>query len=122
MATYTGVCFTTVTVYMDSSFPGTLAPIFTDVGLSLPAANPFPCFGNYTFYGAADLYVIQGDFTRLSTAPPVVFAALPDSPETGTVRTITNCSVNTWGTNADGAGAITVLVWYNGTNWTIIGK
>lgn len=65
MATYTGVSWTTVTVYFDSSYPGVLAPIFEDVGMTVPKDNPFVNWGNYTFYAAAGLYKIVGDFTRL---------------------------------------------------------
>lgn len=64
MAAYTGVCFTTITVYTSpSSFQ--LADIYSDSGMTVRIPNPFPCFGNYTFYAAAGQYVIQGDFTKL---------------------------------------------------------
>ncbi len=67
---YTGVCFTTITVYTSSS-SGVFASIFTDSGLTVPQPNPFPNFGNYSFWAAAsNLYVIQGDFTNLITSAP----------------------------------------------------
>lgn len=64
MAEYSGASFTTVTVYTDSTM-ATVASVFVDSGLTEPARNPFSCYGNYTVYGAAGLYVVHGDFTRL---------------------------------------------------------
>ena len=59
------------------------------------------------------------------------FANLPASPVAGMTAYVTdalaaNCadsSCTTWGTNVTGGtGALKRLVWYNGTNWTLIGK
>jgi hypothetical protein len=52
-------------------------------------------------------------------------ANLPGSPTTGQVATITDGDASlAWGATAvnSGAGATKYLVWYNGTNWTVVGK
>jgi len=64
MATYKGVSFTTVTAYTDPTLTD-LAIIYSDVGQTEVARNPFPCYGNYEFYGTAGHYIVHGDFTRL---------------------------------------------------------
>jgi hypothetical protein len=46
---------------------------------------------------------------------------LPASPTKGQLATITNSTVNTWGATVAGGGAFSVLAWYNGANWTVIG-
>jgi hypothetical protein len=50
------------------------------------------------------------------------FATLPSSPVAGMQAYITDCNTATWGANAAGGGSNKVMVWYNGTNWTVIGK
>jgi hypothetical protein len=50
------------------------------------------------------------------------FATLPSNPVAGMQAYITDCDTTTWGANAAGAGSNKVMVWYNGTNWTVIGK
>jgi len=66
MAThYTGVSFTCLAVYTSSS-SFVLAPIYEDAGFVTPIANPYPVFGNYSFWGADNLYVLPGDFTQLA--------------------------------------------------------
>lgn len=61
----------------------------------------------------------------------VAFAGLPSSPQTGMIAYINdglagNCAdgtCTTFGTNVTGGGgALNLFVWYNGTNWTLIGK
>ncbi len=63
MAAYPGNSFTTVTAY--AAVGGALATIYSDSGMTVPTPNPFVCYGNYLFYGAAGLYIVKGDFTRL---------------------------------------------------------
>ena len=56
---------------------------------------------------------------------PVKFADLPPGPQTGYVGCINdyNGPTPSWGQIvAVGGGTESCLVWYNGTNWTIIGK
>lgn len=49
------------------------------------------------------------------------FANRPGTPVTGMVITVTDSTVNTFGATVAGGGGNTVLAWYNGTNWTVIG-
>jgi hypothetical protein len=50
------------------------------------------------------------------------FATLPSSPVAGTQAYIIDCNTTTWGANAAGGGSNKVMVWYNGDNWTVMGK
>lgn len=58
---------------------------------------------------------------KSSTATALTFATLP-AGVLGDLRVITDCNTVTWGANAAGGGSNKVLVWYNGTNWTVFGK
>ena len=51
----------------------------------------------------------------------VTFAQLPSSPVAGMMYHVTNSNTATWGATAAGGGSNKVLVWYNGTNWTVAG-
>jgi hypothetical protein len=53
---------------------------------------------------------------------PVTFANLPPSPKTGMVACVNDSTVNTWGSVVAGGGTFTVLIWYNGAAWTVVGK
>lgn len=57
---------------------------------------------------------------------PVAFDDLPDAPKVGTIMCVNNSLTNTWGAVIAGgtlpATIYTVLAFYNGTNWTVIGK
>lgn len=52
----------------------------------------------------------------------VAFASLPAAPVEGMIVAVTDGSTNTWGATLAGGGANHVLAYYNGTNWTVIGK
>ena len=122
MDQYTGVSFTTVSVYTDPSLAA-FAAIYEDAGGTLRKDNPFISFGNYSFYAATGQYVLQGDFRQtLGQTPAVVYANLPGTPVVGMQRIITDSSVTAWGAVAADGGSDTVLVWYNGTDWTVLGK
>lgn len=54
-------------------------------------------------------------------ASPVLFKNLPSPPTTGMVFAITDSTVNTWGSTVAGGGANTVLCWWNGSHWTVVG-
>jgi hypothetical protein len=54
--------------------------------------------------------------------PPLTFATLPSSPMAGMQRYITDCNTVVWGANAAGGSTNKVMVWYNGANWTVMGK
>ena len=50
----------------------------------------------------------------------LTFATLP-AAVAGDVAYITDSNTATWGATAAAGGANKVLVWYNGTNWTVVG-
>jgi|GEM_PF-3083857 len=53
----------------------------------------------------------------------VTYANLPAAPSAGTLITVTDATVNTWGTAiTTGGGSNTVLAFYNGTAWTVAAK
>lgn len=121
IVSYSGACFTTISVYTTAS-SGVYADIFEDLAGTVYKSNPFPSFGNYSFYSLSGRYVIQGDFTRVNPYPALVFAKLPGNPTVGMQRTITDSTTNTWGAVIAGGGANIVLGWWNGTSWICIGK
>lgn len=49
------------------------------------------------------------------------FATLPTAVA-GMINYITDCNTTTWGATAAGGGSNKVIVFYNGTNWTVAGK
>jgi hypothetical protein len=53
---------------------------------------------------------------------PIAFADLPSSPQAGMVACVKDSTVNTWGTVVAGGGTLTVLAFYDGTAWTVMGK
>lgn len=65
-------------------------------------------------------YGFQGNFIIV----PMAFASV--TPCTATIKgalvSVTDSSVNTWGTTITGGGANPVLAYCNGTNWTVAGK
>lgn len=67
-----------------------------------------------------------GGFQFSNPAPYIpqsyTFATLPATPTLGRFAVVTDSTVNTWGTAVTvGGGAITVLVWFNGVQWSVIG-
>ena len=57
------------------------------------------------------------------TLTPVAFTGLPATPTQGTLAFVTDSTTNTWGATVTvGGGTDPVLVGYNGTNWTVVGK
>jgi len=61
-----------------------------------------------------------GGGSRLT--PAYAFASIPSQfAVTGAIITITDSSTATWGATISGSGANTVLAWYNGSNWTVVG-
>jgi hypothetical protein len=66
---------------------------------------------------------LGGSYNGLETTVefvPTAFASLP-TPISGMTAVISNSSTATWGATIAGGGATTVLAWYNGSNWTVIG-
>jgi hypothetical protein len=58
---------------------------------------------------------------KIARPTGVIFASLP-SPILGMVQVVTDSTTTTWGAIISGGGANPVLAWYNGTNWTVVGK
>jgi hypothetical protein len=54
-------------------------------------------------------------------AMPVAFANLPQ-PVTGMIVVVTDAMTNAWGDVVAGGGLLTVAAFYNGSNWTVMGK
>lgn len=50
------------------------------------------------------------------------YANLPSSPVEGMLRGVSNSNTNTWGATIAGGGSNHVLAYFNGTNWTVVGK
>jgi hypothetical protein len=54
---------------------------------------------------------------------PATVATLPVSPTTGQVASVNDGVASlAWGATVTGGGSAKYLVWYNGTNWTVLGK
>lgn len=94
--------------FLFSSDAGNNANFFVGAGVAVGSAAVDP--------GLGVLAVTKG-----VKHTPVLFAALPAAVE-GTVASITDGSTNVWGAVVAGGGANHVLIFYNGTNWTVIGK
>jgi hypothetical protein len=58
---------------------------------------------------------------QTSAGPATRFADLPTRPGVGQVQVIGDSTVNTWGATVTGGGASTVLAWYTGAHWSVIG-
>lgn len=54
--------------------------------------------------------------------PTTTYGSLPGSPVAGMITYISNGNSNTWGGAITGTGSDPVLIWYNGSAWTVIGK
>lgn len=59
------------------------------------------------------------DVVRLANG--VTVANLPGTPTVGMVARVTDASSPVIGSTVTGGGAAAALVWYNGSNWTVIG-
>lgn len=63
-----------------------------------------------------------GNIVTPAVGPSHTVSTLPSSPAIGTIATVTDgTSGLTWGATVTGGQSTKYLVWYNGTNWTIIG-
>lgn len=60
--------------------------------------------------------------TRTIRGAAVAFASLPGTPVEGMIKAVTDSNTVVWGATIAGSGANHVLAYYNGTNWTVIGK
>lgn len=68
---------------------------------------------------------IDGDGTvnilQVLKLSAIAFASLPTGVA-GMLAHVSDSSTNTWGATISGGGANTVLAFFNGTNWTVMGK
>ena len=67
--------------------------------------------------------LVNGLNTYLLVGTGVTVANLPGSPVVGQLAQVTDSLTTTWGANITGGlGGTTVLAWYNGSHWTVVGK
>jgi hypothetical protein len=59
-------------------------------------------------------------FVGVSTG--VTVAKLPGSPVAGQLAQVTDSTTNVWGAAVTGTGGFKVLAWFNGSQWTVVGK
>ena len=52
---------------------------------------------------------------------PMAFASLPPEPAAGMLVCINDSGVAGWGQTVTPGGFHTVLAWYNGTDWKVLG-
>jgi hypothetical protein len=67
------------------------------------------------------LYVTQ---LQASGGMAIPFRSLPLNPQVGALATISDSTTSTWGAviaSTSPAPGATVLAWWNGANWTVIG-
>ncbi len=67
---------------------------------------------------------LQGGFLIEGTlySGPIDFADRPTPGLAGMIRTFTDAMTNAWGDVITGGGGLNVLGFFNGANWTVIGK
>ncbi len=100
------------------SLPGTVTGPTRYTGLAAPSATG-DALSEGNPIGAKTPAAVNATQLALS---PLTFATLPAAPAAGTICYITDCNTNVWGANAAGGGTNKVLVWWNGTNWTVFAK
>jgi hypothetical protein len=92
----------------------------------VPGQYPVLQQGNSTRkFITQQLQQISAAITSLNTQAntnPVKFATLPNAAAqyAGTIRCVSDSTVNTWGSTVTGGGTHTVLCWCNGTAWTVL--
>lgn len=59
--------------------------------------------------------------STIARLQPLTFSTLP-TPTGGMIAYITDNNTTTWGANAGSGGSGHTIVWYNGSNWTVMGK
>lgn len=96
-----------------STVPGTILP---EVG---PGTVTVDATLTGTGAAASPISVVQSYRLALGS---FLSAALPSpAAHLGATAIVTDSSVILWGTTVAGGGTSVVLVWSNGTNWTVVG-
>jgi hypothetical protein len=74
--------------------------------------------------GTADVSTFyRGDGAWIRPVTAATVATLPASPFTGQVATVSDGTASlAWGATVTGGGSTQYLVWWNGANWTVMGK
>lgn len=77
-----------------------------------------------TLSSGACLEGVCAKISNLMFPSPIAFVTLPVCSATteGSQQTVADSTTNTWGANAAGGGANRVLLYCNGTNWTVSAK
>jgi hypothetical protein len=65
------------------------------------------------------LYLTQ---LQASGGTVIPFRSLPTNPQVGALATISDSTTAAWGGAVVGGGGNTVLAWWNGVNWSVIGS
>lgn len=63
--------------------------------------------------------VLLGDVLQLT---PIAIGSLPGTPSLGMVEAVTDALNPVLGSTVGSGGSAKALVWYNGANWTVVGK
>ena len=71
--------------------------------------------------GSVEMYGNGVELSPFPTVKSYAFASLPTAG-TGTLAVVTDSNTATWGATIAAGGANVVLGFYNGTNWTVVGK
>lgn len=104
---------------------GTLGSATTTSGVDISSyaftGSAFKSPG-FNVNGSGDTTANSLTLTTVAKLLPLTFITLPGSPAVGQIAYISDCNTVTWGANAAGSSTNKVLVWYNGSNWTVIGK
>jgi hypothetical protein len=77
---------------------------------------------NSTYTGAQIDANLALAATAVQTTTALTVATLPATPLAGMMARVTDATTPTVGSTVTGGGAAAALCWYNGTNWTVIGK
>lgn len=108
--------------------------IITDSNTTVAGANAAGSGANVVMvWWNGSHYVVLSTLTAGAITPasvttnylaltPLTFATLPGTPTAGTLAFISDGNSNTWGAAVTASGADPVLVQYNGTAWTVVGK
>lgn len=101
---------------------GGIGGFYVDTGGSMwqCVANETSCLGYDVGSGK---WSVDARFDMPMTAlTAVAFADLPGSPAEGMIVAVNNANTAVWGATISGTGANHVLAYYDGTNWTVMGK